>query len=183
MKKMFKNQKGSVLIISLIITSVVFSVGATILNISEKDKIRTSISYKSSNAVRVLDTVFECVLYHDFQNDLFNPRKIRIEKNLECGDNLIGFSGLYNDQSELPFSACDTSTDTKISMCDFLVREDSETYNNKPCALVHLEKSCSDGSDISSCDANLKTKIDIISYDLCDFVNTNVVHRRINTSY
>ena len=57
MKKMFKkNQKGSVLIISLIITSVVFSVGTTILHIGEKDKIRTSISYKSRDAVRVLDT-------------------------------------------------------------------------------------------------------------------------------
>ena len=68
-------------------------------------------------------------------------------------------------------------------MCDFLVREDSETYKNEPCALVHLEKSCSDGSDVSSCEASLKTKIDIISYDLCDFVDTNVVHRRINTVY
>ncbi len=178
-----KNQKGSVLIISLIITSVVFSVGTTILHIGEKDKIRTSISYKSRDAVRVLDTVFECVLYHDFQNDLFNPKKIRIEKNLECGDNLIGFSGLYDDQSELLFSACDTSTDSTVSVCNFLVRENIETYKNKPCALVNLEKNCSDGSDVSSCDASLKTKIDIISYDLCNFLDTDVVHRRINTVY
>ena len=64
MKKIFKNQKGSVLIISLIITSVVFSVGTAILAIAEKDKLRTSISYKSCNAVRLFRycfLIFWCV--------------------------------------------------------------------------------------------------------------------------
>ncbi len=182
MKKIFKNQKGSVLIISLIITSVVFSVGTAILAIAEKDKLRTSISYKSYNAVRLLDTVFECVLYHDFQNDLFNPRKSRIDKNIECADDLVGFSELYSDSLALPFSSCDIS-DTKVSKCDFLVRKDTTDYKSSACAQVLLEKSCSDGSDVTNCNVHLNTKIDIISYDLCNFSNSNVVHRRINISY
>ena len=164
-----KNHRGSALIIAMLVASVVFNVGAVIISISEKDILRQVAIKESTKALNILDTAWECVLYHDFQLKIF--RSQNPDRTINCGADLVAFKRIGREYSETEkFRQCDVTVhqadQRETIQCNFLIRdEDPGNFRNKPCAIVSLEKTCSLSADgPNRCGSTFTTALDVIGY-------------------
>ena len=164
-----KNHRGSALIIAMLVASVVFNVGAVNISISEKDILRQVAIKESTKALNVLDTAWECVLYHDFPLKIF--RSQNPDRTINCGADLVAFKRFGRVYSETEMSRqCDVTVfqadHREIIQCNFLIRdEDPGNFRNKPCARLSLEKTCSLSADgPNRCGSTFTTSLDVIGF-------------------
>ena len=183
-----KNYKGSALIIAMLVASVVFNVGTVIVSISEKDILRQIAIQESTKALNILDTAWECSLYHDFQLRFFRAQNP--ERTINCGGGLSAFKKNGREYSETEqFRQCNTTVDRikqrEEIVCEFLLRDENpETFRQKPCAIVSLKKSCSlSVNDPDRCGSEFNTTLDIIGYTSCYTDSGRVIHRRVHSEY
>ena len=68
----FRPQRGYALLIAVILTSVILSVGLSLAALSYKDVLLASSAKDSSSAFYAADAALECALYADQQQDAFD---------------------------------------------------------------------------------------------------------------
>ena len=66
------NNKGSVLILTVIISTILFSIGISLVSILEKEITRQRYADQSVVALNIANTAFECTLYNDFRRYAFD---------------------------------------------------------------------------------------------------------------
>jgi hypothetical protein len=72
--KNIKFNKGYTLLFAVIVSTLVLSVGISILNISKKEFLLSSSARESTKAFYAADSGLECAVYHDFiKNSFINP--------------------------------------------------------------------------------------------------------------
>ena len=71
MERYINKNKGSVLIITILISTVLLTIGLSITAIIEKDLLRQLYTQRSEQAFRILDSAVECTLYNDLHNFSF----------------------------------------------------------------------------------------------------------------
>ena len=64
-------KEGSVLILTIVISSVLFSIGISLASILQKEAARQSFGLQSAEAIAIANTAFECTLYNDFNRFAF----------------------------------------------------------------------------------------------------------------
>ena len=77
-----RDDRGSILILTIVIATVLFSIGISIASILEKEVQRQRYADRSLIALNVANTAMECTLYNDFRRNIFgNPSGGRVD----CG--------------------------------------------------------------------------------------------------
>ena len=175
---------GSVLIITIVITSVLLSIGVTLATILEKEITRQSYGRRSQVAINVANTALECTLFNDFRRSVFRSAALaeRVNHTVECGE-------LYEVRADdLTIPDDDWSKEYVASLGDdqvipgagiysfIVIRSDgadlSEPGLQVPCAHVVVTKECvgNDPNDprVTTCaDGLLETSIEVRGYDSC----------------
>ena len=72
MKINFKNNKGYTLLFAVLVSSIVLSIGISILTISKKEFLLSASARDSTSAFYAADSGLECAAYHDGIGDHFS---------------------------------------------------------------------------------------------------------------
>jgi Tfp pilus assembly protein PilX len=91
-----KPVRGFTLLVALIFTSVVLSVGLALLDITYKQVILSSTSRQSDYAFYAADSAMECALEADNKNDLFDYTSEPVSStagNITCENQTFTYSG------------------------------------------------------------------------------------------
>ena len=159
--------KGSVLVFTLMITTVLLSIGFVFLDIIHRETQRQSYSEKSQRAFLIADTAWECTIYNDFQLEsfLFNNKSTPLEcDSLGRDIKVYGYRSVWAGRyvpKTTSRSACDSSTGVSYS---FVVTEGDES-NPAACAEVGVNKKCGE--------SGIETTISVLGYDLCESPTTD----------
>ena len=78
--------KGSVLIITIVITAVLLSIGTTLASILDKEVTRQIYSRRSQQAMNIANSALECVLFNDFYRSIFQSLTETEYTEVDCGD-------------------------------------------------------------------------------------------------
>ena len=81
-------KSGSVLILTIIISSVLFSIGISLASILQKETARQLFGLRSAEAIAIANTAFECTLYNDFNRFAFftTTSGVLSAQSLDCGE-------------------------------------------------------------------------------------------------
>lgn len=83
--------RGFTLLIAVILSSVVLTVGLALLDIAYKQVLLSSTAKQSQHAFYAADTALECALYYDQQQDAFNTNPNALTQ-LSCNGQTINFT-------------------------------------------------------------------------------------------
>ena len=80
--------RGSVLIITIVITAVLLSIGVTLAAIFQKEIVRQIYGRQSQVAMNIANSALECALYNDFRRSVFRSEELadRVYNSVDCGD-------------------------------------------------------------------------------------------------
>lgn len=186
MNKEIKNNKGSVLIMTIIITSILFSIGISFAIILERQVVNQIFLNKSQVAINIANSAYECVLYNEFRRALFEEGNSGRE--VDCGP----FYNVY----QVPTSSSTSSEWSNYTLIDleerqneveyeFEIVENINTENVTPaCARVTLQKTCPvDATGI--CPTEIQNELNIRGFDRCENPSTEErsVVRRLRVFY
>lgn len=158
--------KGSVLVVSVVITTVLTSIGIAFASILEKERRKQVYNQRSQIALNIANSALECTLYNDFHRLAFD-RGIFIE----CGDE---YGAREQDDWYRPFKVTFDRTLKDVYTYEIVERASKENKKkawedlvNVPCARVTVRK------------GEAKT-IEVKGYDRCSSGNEaerNLVRR------
>jgi hypothetical protein len=158
MNKNIQFNKGYTLLFAVIVSSLVLSVGISILNISKKEFLLSSSARESTIAFYAADSGLECAIYHDFKrNSFINP-----PKTLKC-----------NNQDIMPELSANTFS------FDYYLDSMTSDLNNKSCARITVIKG-TDYTDFESRGYNMGWDT---TNNRCDLPSPKRVERAINYHY
>ncbi len=155
-----KHTEGSVLVLTVVISTVLFTLGIAVASILQKEVLRHIYSDRSAVALNVANAALECTLYNDFRRFLFNPLfsgniRTRTAK-FDCGS--IYQVRSISDWSTRYVAESETINDRRtgegrytfavIQLTASNLNTFSDPYGdisgiaNVPCAHVTVEKKC-----------------------------------------
>lgn len=154
LKSQFKNKKtGFAILYSVLIASILLSIGLAIFNLTIKELLLSSLGRDSQFAFYAADTGAECAFYWDFHGDAFSTSTPA--ESINCGDEdrvITSVSlggGVYERVFQMDFSP--------------------EPY----CIIVSVTKY----------DVPVKTVVESRGYNTCDSANPRRVERAIRATY
>lgn len=177
-KKTTKNKnEGSVLIVAIIITAVILSIGITISSILEKEVVRQIYGRHSQIAMNVANSALECVLFNDFRRGVFQPLIERRYDNVDCGNLYQVRKGSdWSVTTYKPSADQTTAGASGTATYQFVVirseRSDVTNVSFAPCAHVTVARKCVSGTVVRSggtvCrNGAIETTIEVRGYNRC----------------
>ena len=171
MNKNIKNKKGSVLIIVIVVSSILFTIGITFAFILEREILSQSYINRSQIALNIANSTLECVLYNDFQRNVFAPAFFGSSFIFSCGE-------FYQVRDKKKWGSeryfiknIATETDNRLGKFEFRVIEseniDLNSVVSAPCAYVTMERSCSEALEHSKCQVTPTISLNIRGYYRC----------------
>lgn len=189
MKKKFKIQKekGFTLLFAVLVSSLVISIGATIMSIALRQTILSSTSRESQYAFYAANTILECATYWDkhgpmdglSNNIVFPVSDLGEIRTTELGDvtcsgiNIV--TGEGSSFSEIPWD------DSISNQTTFYLEVSNQSSPKVPsenyvyCAQATISKEL-DGSIV-------RTTIEAKGYNTCDTANPRRVERGLIVQY
>ena len=166
--------EGSVLIITVLIAAVMFSIGIALAGILEKEVRRQLYGERSQRAINVANSALECVLFNDFRRLAFDSVLAAPNIPLDCGD-------LYHavEKSDWSKEYVPDNVGTNLAPGEgtyefVIVQSNSSAFtstSSHPCAYTTIEKVC-EGSKSDSgkiCDSGIiVNSIEIRGYNICE---------------
>ncbi len=185
MKKLFlqKNlsqQKGFTLLFAVLVSTLVVSIGASIISIALRQTILSGTSRESQYAFYAANTVLECAFYWDLTNSGVFPVPgdnfdVADTSTITCaGGNIITGVG-FDDHPETPREWEQTSSSGENETTFFIEIKDQTTAATR-CAQATVTKT-DDGSGA------ITTRIEAKGYNTCDFTNPRTVERGLVQEY
>ena len=166
--------KGSVLVVTIVVTAVLLSIGITLASILEKDVLRQLYGRRSQTAMNIANSALECVLFNDFRRHTFQPLLTRIYDVVDCGELYqvrkgIDWSVLYKPSDDE--SATDPAgTGTyEFVIIDSIV-PDLSGVSEVPCAHITVKRVCIKGANTGTNTCNdglIETSTETKGYDAC----------------
>ena len=149
MRKYLSDKRGSVLIITVLISSIMFSIGIALTGILEKEVRRYFYNERSQRAINVANSALECVLFNDFRRLIFDDLSSQKGGTIDCG-------GLYHALVKGEWSKEYSPSNQKSAgsgdiagegAYEFVIVESHQTDfvanpGPYPCAYVTVKKSC-----------------------------------------
>jgi hypothetical protein len=123
-KNNIQKNKGYTLLFAVLVSSLVLSVGISILTVSRKEFLLSSSARESTTAFYAADSALECAVYYDFNTDAFSTADISFASKVSCaGHNpvvptydLVGDETRYTYDINLNNLSCADVTVTKNSL-------------------------------------------------------------------
>lgn len=169
-----KTNKGSVLIITIIITAILLSIGTTLASILEKEFTRQAYSKQSRLAMNMANSALECVLFNDFHRSMFQSLIERKYNEVGCGklyqvrkNNESNTWVVYTPSSD---EGVDDEPGTGIYQFVVIDSEKEDLSDAQvPCAHITVSKRCVGGpTDDNICENGLiETSIEVKGYSSC----------------
>lgn len=208
MKKNIK-AKGSVLILTLLLSSVLFAIGISFTFIIENEVRRQNFSEEALKAFLIADTAVECTLYNDFRLLAFSFRgEGSSDINFSCGPNLIAIPKIDPEKAEdwnmrLSIGKIRASRDEigkegghvegrpglvleelGVSYNYIITEENGNVDLRRPCAEVSVRKKCG-GIENDRCKdkSNIVSELEVLGYNYCSRGKRGEVVRRIIYQY
>lgn len=188
-----KKQKGFTLLFALLVSTLVISIGATIISISLRQTILSGTSRESNYAFYAANTALECAIYWDktgvagdsgFVFPVPNIENAIAEKSdIFCaGINITSGEDDDDDLVTEPWSQNNSTGETTfyIEVKDlFEITQNGQTvFSNDPyCAQATVTKSNPDSNGV------VTTRIEARGYNTCDVNNPRRVERGIIEEY
>lgn len=174
-----KANNGSVLIITIVITGVLLSVGITLASILEKEITRQAYGRQSQLAMNIANSALECALFNDFHRFTFRSASLarRIHDSVDCGElyQVRSDSDWSSENVYVPSSNDKESTVLGTGRYQFVVIDSGKEDllgESVSCALVAVDKQCvgstsTVGSNQVCDDGLIKTSIEVRGYSVC----------------
>ena len=197
-----KHNKGSVLVITLILSTILFSIGFVFSDFIAREIERQRYSSDSQVAFLVADSAWECTLYNDFRSLIFNDlEEDRQTQRFSCGSGYTAYDydkdkgKAWEQKNEYApkTRGQDISTPTKENVKSeykFTVvkhtESDGDTITDssiaRPCADVVVEKRCTRVAG-SNCE-EFASEVRVVGYNSCSSPDKRGdVVRRLNVEY
>ena len=174
---------GSVLILTMIISSVLFSIGISLASILEKEVTRHLYADRAVVALNIANTALECTLYNDFRYFAFNEN-LRDQGlfKFTCGNvyqvrNHGDWSEPYVPQSTTTGDARGTGTYQydiiqvdKATVLNLDSNTNLDSKTGMPCASVTVKKLCTGGTSggaVKVCEGSIESSIEVKGYFAC----------------
>lgn len=165
--------RGSVLVVTILITSVLFGIGTAFASILEKEVARQVYEDRSQKAVNIANTALECALYNDFRRHTFNTL-VESDDTVICGDfyqvrEIGNWSVSY-------YPSTDNGTVGGTGTYEFAVIASQNVnlsgVSNVPCAHIIVQRRCIGSTTGTSCDSGvINTSTEVRGYDSCSSGN------------
>lgn len=172
-RKINEVERGSVLLITMVIITMILTLGAGMISIATKQTILSSIGRESQKAFYAADSGIECVLYWELQSvDSFQfATSSDSSVNPPSGD----FCGGQDMSPAAGFTTWSVSADATSATTTFLISAWSEDYSSldmfNPCVKVVLEK------------RGASTEVLSTGYNTCDTTSGRRVSRAVHINY
>jgi hypothetical protein len=137
-KKIFFNKKGFAMLFTVLVVSLMLSIGIGISNITYKQTILSSLAKDSQIAFYQADGGVECMMYYDITKQSFpvGTAMQSAPRQLVCGDEVFEISDtqsaddyfIYQQKIEDPSKPCATLLIDKVSVPDTSIVQ-SRGYN------------------------------------------------------
>lgn len=133
---------GSVLIIVIIISSILFSIGISFAFILEKEVLRQILGQRSQKALNIANSALECTLFNDFRRNIFSVSGVGKKPTFDCGQ---AYSVHNIDEWDKEYKVENAGTPSS-RIYKFRVIETLNINNNLndadvvPCAYVSVER-------------------------------------------
>jgi Tfp pilus assembly protein PilX len=187
MKKYFlqiqkKKEKGFALLFAVLVSTLVVSIGASIISIALRQTLLSGTSRESQYAFYAANTVLECAFYWDITNPSVFPAPG--DTQISSGDsdasdiNCSGVNIITGDGATTSFPR---AWDTSVSDQTTFYIEIKDTQSVSPggatqCAQATVKKSVNASGIIT-------TKIEARGYNTCDLKNPRAVERGLIQEY
>lgn len=185
-KQNMEKRKGFTLLFAVLVSTLVVSIGATVVSIAVRQTILSGTSRESQYAFYAANTVLECVFYWDVAGKADLSGKVFPgdgDTSLAAGDlddvncsggNIIdgsGFGGTttFADAGMTPNGA--NSYTVKME-----IRDVTGTYDHEYCAEATISK-------VTGGDGVVTTTIEAKGYNTCDLNNPRAVERGLRQTY
>lgn len=173
------HNSGSVLILTVIISTVLFSIGIALTSILQKEVTRHLYADRSVVALNIANTALECALYNDFRRFVFSDdESLEQSAELSCG-NLYhirpkgDWGSLYTPNPEPgtnPAAGTGRYEYVVVQPDRGTAQEDLPHISDVPCAWVIVRKQClnDDGLTPSFCaDGLIESFVEVRGYASC----------------
>lgn len=171
-----ENNRGSVLVIVVVITSVLFGIGVAFSSILEKEIIRQLYGERSQTALNIANSALECTLYNDFRRHVFNEVLFGQGVKFDCGplfqvrrinQGVEEWSEVYRPK-EHQISGTVTGENTHTYVIIASDQADLSGVSFVPCAQVTVKKECTnDTGDDTICDGLIVSSVEVKGYHVC----------------
>jgi len=127
----YKKQKGFAMLFTVMIVTLMLSIGISISSLSFKQGILSNLAKDSQIAFYQADTAIECGLYYDINLNIFplGTDPSSVTPVILCGDS-------------------EFSLQTQQSSIDYLVYAQNVTDTKKPCATILFDKLTRSGASV-----------------------------------
>lgn len=178
-------QKGMVLVVALLVTAIVLSIGMNIANIAAKQLVLSSFNKESHKALFMADAALECVLYWDLTMDynadypgtddddrhFFKKYTTDPVSNPSAGNPSVYCFDSTNDLSMSERGNGENAYPIEIAF-DLVQNNDPQS----PCARVFITRTIGGGGGV-------ETAIKTLGYNTCDPNNPRRVERGLEINY
>lgn len=178
MNRSLDNERGYTLLIAILVSGVVLSIGLAILNITLKEFQLSSFTRESEVAFYAADAGIECALYWDESSrDRFASTSV--PSNIVCGGSNVKEYGVSDDvvgSNNVLVGGRSNGTPSEFGI------KWSTPGSPELCTLVSVTKN--DITTQPSCPAGITcTTVVSRGYNGCDFTHPRIVERALRTSY
>ncbi len=98
MKNNIQKNRGYTLLFAVLVSSLVLSVGISILTVSKKEFLLASSARESTTAFYAADSALECAVYYDFNRRAFVEADLTFASIVKCADNSpVAFNHAFNN--------------------------------------------------------------------------------------
>jgi hypothetical protein len=175
-----KKNRGFAMLFSVLVSSVLLSIGLSIFNITVKELVLSSSGRESQFAFYAADTGVECALYWDFKGLYVFATSTydapRDPANPDCVDSV----GSNQNISITNYIGARTNT-SAVTQFELTIPNIDANGNSAPyCAKVTVSKNSVDPLDPY---APIETTIDSRGYNTCDTSSVTRVERALSVTY
>jgi len=194
-----EKNRGSVFVLAIIISAVLFSIGISITSILQKEVARQAYVDQSISAFNIGNTALECTLYNDFRRFVFSPSSVdgTRPRSINCG--ILYKVRPINDWSREYVVSPKSGTNNQPGTGEYeyvVIQLDKTSVSNNsvnlrslsevPCASITLKKQCSGVVENGVCkDGLIENFIEVKGYHSCSQGNesSRTVVRRFRIKY
>ncbi len=184
-KHSMEKRKGFTLLFAVLVSTLVVSIGATVVSIAVRQTILSGTSRESQYAFYAANTVLECVFYWDVAGTASLTEKVfpgqgdtllADMSNVTCsGGNVVTRTGFVGAGT---FGADGGWTDNSgySYTVKMEIRDVTGTYDHTYCAEATISK-------VTGGDGVVTTTIEAKGYNTCDLNNPRAVERGLRQTY
>lgn len=173
LKKIRHENKGVVLLITMVIITMILTLGAGMVNIAAKEITLSSIGKASQEAFYAADTGIECILYWELQ--LVDSFMFATSSDSSIAAPVGDFCAGQDMSPPTSFTAWSVTADAVSATTTFLISAWSEDFDtldaSNPCTEVVIYKS------------GLTTDVLSTGYNTCDLSSGRRVSRAVHINY